>query len=395
MALHVLGVAALLGRHQRYDHAALTGAGRAARTVLVVGGAVGQVDVHDAGDLLDVEATGGHVGGHQGGDAAAVEVGEALVALGLAATTVDHRGLHAHGVQLLGEAVGAVLGAGEQHRAAGLADDVGRQVRTIGRVGRPEQVGGLALVLHLGGDAVPRGVVEVGAGQAVGRAVERGREQHGLTLAAALVDDAAHTGQEAHVGHAVGLVDDDDRDVVELHVALLDEVFEPARAGDEHVDTTAQVVDLRALADAAVHRRRPLLADAAHVGQDRVDLGGELPGGGEHEGGGTVRHALAHAGDERRGEGERLARAGGCGGQDVTAGEQIGQRGRLDGAGRLDAVGGEVLRQVAGQPEVDERGRHGSPDRRGTAPMGTGAGSADLFDHNPKRHRATRRCQAE
>ena len=47
------------------------------------------------------------------------------------------------------------------------------------------------------------------------------------------------TGQEAEVGHVVGLVEHGDLDGVEVHVALLHEVFEAAGAGDDDVDAGA------------------------------------------------------------------------------------------------------------------------------------------------------------
>ena len=50
-------------------------------------------------------------------------------------------------------------------------------------------------------------------------AVERGREEHRLALLVGEVEEAADLGQEPHVGHAVGLVDDDDADVVEAQRA--------------------------------------------------------------------------------------------------------------------------------------------------------------------------------
>ena len=64
----------------------------------------------------------------------------------------------------------------------------------------------------------------------------------------------ADLGQEAHVGHAVGLVDDDELDGVELDVAPVDEVHQAAGAGDGDVDAAAQRVELLAEAVAAVER---------------------------------------------------------------------------------------------------------------------------------------------
>lgn len=64
------------------------------------------------------------------------------------------------------------------------------------------------------------------------------------------VEQAAHGGQEAEVGHVVGLVDDRDLDGIQGDVTLADEVLEAAGAGDDDVDTLAQGRDLGVLADA-------------------------------------------------------------------------------------------------------------------------------------------------
>ena len=86
------------------------GAAGAVDVVLVVGG---RVEVHDAGDAVDVDAAGGDVGGDEGVHSPRRERREGPLALGLAAVAVDGRGVDAGLVQLLGEAVGAVLGAAE------------------------------------------------------------------------------------------------------------------------------------------------------------------------------------------------------------------------------------------------------------------------------------------
>ena len=49
-------------------------------------------------------------------------------------------------------------------------------------------------------------------------------------------------GQEAHVGHVVGLVEDRDLDVGRAAVAPLDEVVQPARCRHDDVDAAAQRV---------------------------------------------------------------------------------------------------------------------------------------------------------
>ncbi len=92
------------------------------------------------------------------------------------------------------------------------------------------------------------------------------------------LEDPPDGGQEAEVGHVVGLVEHGDLDRVELRVTGLDVVLEPAGAGDDDVDAVAQAGDLRAVTDAAEDRHR---AQVERVGQRRdrgLDLGGQLPG---------------------------------------------------------------------------------------------------------------------
>ena len=62
---------------------------------------------------------------------------------------------------------------------------------------------------------VAAGVAGVGGGELAGRALQRGREEEGLAILRGLGDDPADRRFEAHVEHAVGLVEDEDADAVE------------------------------------------------------------------------------------------------------------------------------------------------------------------------------------
>ena len=73
------------------------------------------------------------------------------------------------------------------------------------------------------------GLVQVALDQDVDAVVERGREQHALPVLRGAVHDALHAGQEAEVGHVVGLVEHGDLDRVEVQVALTEVVLESAR----------------------------------------------------------------------------------------------------------------------------------------------------------------------
>ncbi len=137
----------------------------------------------------------------------------------------------------------------------------------------------------------------------------------------ALRDDAVDRRAEAHVEHAVGLVEDEDLDVAERQVAAADQVLEPAGGGDDDVGA-ARLTGLLLDPDAAVDRAH---LEGAGVG-DRVagldDLGGELTRRGEDQGRGATVGRLDAVGD-RHHEGERLAGSRRGLGEHVAAGEHV------------------------------------------------------------------------
>ncbi len=90
--------------------------------------------------------------------------------------------------------------------------------------------------------------------------VERGGEHQYLAFLAGQLDDAANCREEPHVGHAVGLVDDDLVDVVECHETGLDQVLEPAGACHDELGGGVEGLALGAVAHPAVHRHDVMAA---------------------------------------------------------------------------------------------------------------------------------------
>ena len=84
---------------------------------------------------------------------------------------------------------------------------------------------------------------------------EGGREQQVLPDRRQQRDDALDVGHEAHVQHAVGLVEDQHRDLVEHHRLVLHVVEQPAGRGDQDLHAAPQLRDLRVHVGAAVDDR--------------------------------------------------------------------------------------------------------------------------------------------
>ena len=213
----------LLG-HKRDGPAQLAGAARTANTVDVVGRLGRHVKVHDVAHIADVDAAGKHVGRHQHVDGAITEGRKRALALGLAAVAVNRGGLDALTLQTTAAAVGAVLGAHKDDSAlrAFLFEELRQQV-VLCLDGHREH----KLVDGVGGR---RGRRDLHAGRvahqvgdlAHGLLIERRREQQRLALGRRLAHNAADGGQKAHVEHAVGLVEYQHLDLVQVAGALLD-----------------------------------------------------------------------------------------------------------------------------------------------------------------------------
>ena len=141
-----------------------------------------------------------------------------------------------------------------------------------------------------------------------GDAVERGGEEQRLARTRHAGDDAVDRWAEAHVEHAIGLVEHEEANVGEADRAALEEILEPAGGRDDDVRPRG-VGSLFLEADATVDGRDPQRAGRRDVAKLVDDLGRELPRRREHERRGS-RPAGVDRLDHRDAERERLARAG-------------------------------------------------------------------------------------
>ena len=104
------------------------------------------------------------------------------------------------------------------------------------------------------------------------------REQQGLAIVRGHRQNALDCRHEADVEHLVGLVEHHHFDLVQGHGALLDQVHQAARGGDENIDPAGQRLDLRADRHAADHHGRGQVQLAAVILDALGDLGGEFAG---------------------------------------------------------------------------------------------------------------------
>src|SRR3990167_7970331 len=195
-----------------YEGDRLTAAARAASAadaVYVIFFDIRQLEVDHVRQLIDIQAAGGDISGYQNAYLAGLEVSQGFGAGVLALVTVDRHSRQAVFIQVLGQAVGAMLGTGKhQYLFPGASCD---QVSEQGAL-----VAGLDAEYTLF-DALDRGVrrrdfdafwvVQQLAGQIRDVFREGRREQQVLALGRQLGEDLLHIMDKAHVEHAVGFVE--------------------------------------------------------------------------------------------------------------------------------------------------------------------------------------------
>ena len=371
----------LLG-HKRNGPAQLAGAARTANAVDIVGRLGRHVEVHDVAHVANVDAAGENIGCHQHVDGAVAEGRKRALALGLAAVAVNRGGLDAFALKATAAAVGAVLGAHKDdgalrallfeelrqqvvlcldgHREHKLVDGVG------GRRGRRDLHAGR--VAHQVGDL------------AHGLLVEGRREQQRLALGRRLAHNAADGGQKAHVEHAVGLVEHQDLDLVQVASALLDQIDQTARRGNQDIATVLKCRGLRLVAHAAHDSHGNVARDVGDFARDLVDLLGKLARRGDDEHHGATAVALGLLGTAtavaaaalthgfgrsdvlqivhgRQQKGGRLAGAGLSGGKQVAAFERHRDRAGLHGRRRRVAQVLDGTKHLVGKAQLVKGGQ--------------------------------------
>ncbi len=311
-----------------------------------------------------MDAARRHVGRHQHLHPLVGEGVEGGVALPLGATTMDPPGLHAETLQLTSGPVDPVTGPAEHDGRPRRVDHVGGEPDLVLLLGADEPVGHRAEIGLDLADLTGDRIVLVPLGHHTHLVVEGGGEQHGLALRRREIEDATHHRQEAHVGHAIGLVDHDEAHVRQLHLALGDQVLETTWAGDDQIDAGPQGPGLRAEPDAAVDGDDRTIDRRAQRLERTSDLVGELARRGQHQTGRATLLADAEASGEGDTEGEGLARAGGGSAEHVPTVEGGSDRLGLDGERLVDSSGREGIDERCRHAEIGER-RLGAREGKG------------------------------
>ena len=315
------------------------------------------------GDVLDVDTARRDVRSDENAHRTTGKALERRLASILALIAVDGCSLVPVDGQILGDAVGTMLGAREDNDAIHAFLLIGEQVVEHAALGLGAGHDHPLVDLDHGG-ALRRGLdldrlLEERLGQVFDLGRHGGGEQHGLATQADLLGNGAHRGDEAHVEHAVGFVQHQPARFVEADLVVVHQVLEATRRGHDHVDALGDLADLVVARHATEHQHGvELHLGAGEFAQVLFDLHGQFTGGGKNERAGGHRPRTAgkahDPGQDRQAESRRLARTGLGDAQHVPAFEQFGDRLGLDFSGLGEAAGSQAVGEKGRQAERNE-----------------------------------------
>ncbi len=278
------------------------------------------IEVHHVTERFDVDAAGGDVGRDEHSEVPSLETRERLRALRLGAIPVDSFRGDAVAEEELREPVRAVLRAREDQRLVHPAalEELDEQ-RSLQR--RGDGIGELCHAcggcgLSLKGD-LGRAIQDL-AGQLLDLRRHRRAEEERLLRLRNVAEDTPDVGQEAHVEHSVGLVQDEALEPVESCVVVLEVVEKPAGRRDDHVGAFAERFLLGPHLHAAVHGGGREARVSGQIRQVPHDLEGQLTRRREHQRAGRAPGPVDEPMENRQQERGRLPASGGRAGKEVT-----------------------------------------------------------------------------
>ena len=345
-------------RHQRRGKAFLAGASGTADAVNIILRRDRNVEIEDVADIGDIEAARRDVACRQQRDVAPAERIEGGGAVTLLHVAMQTARIVTMLQKRLQQDADIALAVAEDDRIldARAVDEITQNLALDLDIGGGEFqalndcAGGRALR----GDFDPLGIVEEFVGQLFDFFRHGRREEQRLARGGQRLADFFDIGDESHVEHAVGFVDDQDLDRRQEQPATSEMIQKPSGRGDQNVRASVQLAVLVLERHAADQQRdRELVIDAElleclmHLrGKFASRLQNERP---RHSRPGPARfEPRQHRKHERR----RLAGAGLRDAHDVAA--LIGQRDglRLNGCRLIETSGGDGVENFLTKTEI-------------------------------------------
>ena len=334
------------------------GATRTADAVDIVFGVLWQLVVEDEIDVVHIDAARGDVGGDENLDGALAEKTQDALAHRLGDVAVKTVSGVAAGEEFLGALINGPFRVAKNDGKARLLevkkarDELDARALAGLVADLLDRFDGEALALDL--DELR--ILPVALDDAADRGIHRRGEEEGLPFLGESAEEAFHLIGEAHVEHAVGLVEHGDANVGKIQGASLDMVDETTGRAHDDLHPLMQGADLAVDRSASVDRDG---AESREPGTEALDLGAdlhrELTRRADHE---HLRIGIVPVDPGETGEAESggFSRTGLGETDEILALERERNRGGLDVRGFLVAKQFDGSEERLGQAEGGEGG---------------------------------------
>lgn len=270
MILDLLKEAGITGQHKVDSSSLSTETTSTADSVDVVLLLLGQLEVDDEADLLDVDTTGKHVSGDQDTHGARSELLHhdfTLLLVHLSVHAGDDEVLLRHAAfKLIDSTLRVAVDDSLVDIQVGVQVEENVHLPLLllnGNIVLMDTFEGQVLLLHQDLGGVPHEML----GQAKNIGWQRSREQTDLNVGGQELEDVLDLALKAAGKHLICLVQDEQLEVVRLQEAPLHHVVDAAWCADDDVLTLLQDADVLTddrATDASVHLNTKVLADLMH-----------------------------------------------------------------------------------------------------------------------------------
>ena len=161
-----------------------------------------QIPVNDQADRIDVDTARSNIGGDKGMNTAVFEGPQGGFPLGLGAGAMNGRRLYPSGLELVGESIGAVPGAGKDDRGAVNLHKFGCNIDALVRLHAVEVMNHFAL-FDVSSDIMTNRILLISTHKLINVTIERGRIKDRLTSVGSLVEQFAYLVELAGRNHDV------------------------------------------------------------------------------------------------------------------------------------------------------------------------------------------------
>jgi hypothetical protein len=213
-----------------------------------------RIKVNHAGNAINVNSAGRNIGGNNRLSPALAELLKGTFTLALTAVTVNGNRSHAALFKLLRHTISTALGTAEHHSRARSSNDLRSHFYAICSLHCPKHVLGSIAIRVSAGLFVAYWVVHISLNDHINIAVERCREQQGLARGRASIKQAFHLVQEPHIGHAVCLVEHNKVNLIQVNMALVNQVGQATGTSNSDIYAIAQSAELITKTNTAVER---------------------------------------------------------------------------------------------------------------------------------------------